>query len=63
MYVIHKNSSRLRSESYSGPTWDDAGIRGKRQDVYRTREEAEELAKILSQFNQTGFSVDFKTWD
>lgn len=57
-YVIFKSSRAPRQESYNGPTWDSAGIRHLRQDVYESEDEAKRIAKLLSASNPVGFSVE-----
>lgn len=56
-YVIVKWSRSPASTSYSGPTWDNAGIRAQRQANYTDKELAERHAAILSRFNPVGFTV------
>lgn len=56
-YVIHKWSRNPASSSYSGPTWDNAGLRDRYKDVYTNKDEALELAKILGEYNPVGFEV------
>jgi len=57
MYTIYKNSRIPREQSYNGSTWDKAGMRHAYKEMYDTREEAQDLADILSQVNAVGFSV------
>ena len=56
-YVIHKTSRYPGRVSYSGSTWDQAGIRHLCKDYYESREEAKMLAVILTRFNPVGFDV------
>jgi hypothetical protein len=56
-YVIYKRSRNPQLESYNGPTWDRAGCRDSRQARYDSKEEAEELAAMLTHFNPVGFAV------
>lgn len=56
-FVIHKNSRTALTLSYSGPTWDSAGIRHLRCDSYANKEYAEAIAIILSKYNLVGFQV------
>ena len=56
-YVIYKKSRYPGKKSYSGPTWDKAGIRHLCEDYYKSKEEARLLAVILSRFNPVGFDV------
>ena len=60
-YVIHKLSRTPRDDSYSGPTWDAAGIRHRYQPTYATHQEAKSLAKVLSAYNPVGFGVSTVT--
>lgn len=57
-YVISKSSRSIGPVSYNGPTWDNAGLRGWRKDLYDDREEALALATLLSKTNPVGFVVD-----
>ena len=58
-FVIHKTSRRPDGDygSYSGPTWDFAGLRDRYQAFYVSRNEAEELAGYLTIYNPVGFLV------
>lgn len=56
-YIIHKNSRSPGFVSYSGITWDQAGLRNSYRETYETKEGAEFLAKKLSEANPVGFSV------
>lgn len=56
-YVIYKSSRAPTDQSYSGPTWDVAGIRHRYKRVYDDIREAEELAVVLTSFNGVGFKV------
>lgn len=56
-YVIHKSTREPGDVSYDGPTWDQAGIRGHRQNTYHTRKYAELIARDLSRVNPVGFKV------
>jgi hypothetical protein len=62
LYVITKNSRIPRAYSYSGPTWDAAGIRMIYKPQYESKVVAEEVAKRLSEFNPIGFSVQEIWW-
>ncbi len=55
--VIRKFSRSPANESYSGPSWDSAGIRDRWKPVYISRAEAEELARLLAEVNPVGFQV------
>lgn len=57
-YVISKSSRTIGPVSYNGPTWDNAGLRQWRKDLYDDREEALALAALLSRTNPVGFIVD-----
>lgn len=56
-YVIHKASRMPHEISYSGPTWDRAGLRAYYREQYTNKEEAENLAWLLSDYNGDGFQV------
>lgn len=56
-YVIYKASRLPRTESYSGPTWDQAGIREQYQVQYDNADSAQILAAILTEYNGVGFKV------
>lgn len=56
-YVIYKNSRLPYVVSYDGYSWDGAGIRNLRKDIYEDKNEALRIAKMLTEFNVTGFSV------
>ena len=56
-YVIHKRTRAPGKESYSGGTWDKAGIRSAWKPVYVSKSTAEDIADWLSQFNPVGFEV------
>lgn len=56
-FVIYKSSRAPRDDSYSGPTWDKAGIRERYKPIYDNVEEAMELASFLSKENPVGFKV------
>lgn len=58
-YLIVKNSrSVVEGKSYSGPTWDKAGLRECHQDSYNDHTEAMLIAKVLSEHNPVGFHVE-----
>lgn len=57
MYVIHKISRLPGTVSYSGPTWDEAGLRDEWRDTYEEYDVARILALILSRYNPAGFTV------
>lgn len=57
MYVITKLSRAPRADSYSGPTWDQAGLRHRYKPQYETKEEARALADQLSAYNPVGFEA------
>jgi hypothetical protein len=56
-YIVHKATRSPMVFSYTGPTWDEAGIRSRYQEVYASKDEAEEIAAILSKHNPVGFAV------
>jgi len=56
-YVIHKASRLPSKESYSGPTWDDIGLRYAYATTYTDIAYAEELAQRLTKANPVGFVV------
>lgn len=56
-YVIHKNSRLPNKKSYSGPTWDKAGIRHLYKEQYDNKKEAIRCASCLVIFNPVGFKV------
>ena len=56
-YVICKNSRESGEVSYSGPTWDEAGIRNLYQPTYRSKDWALRIAKFLTKHNPVGFHV------
>lgn len=56
-YVIVKNSRLPRHESYSGPSWETGNIADRYRKTYADKQEAEELAKVLSKVNPIGFYV------
>ena len=57
MFVIHKSSRSAGLVSYNGPAWDNAQLRGLRQDTYKYRNVAETIALLLTQYNPVGFEV------
>lgn len=56
-YVIYKASRSPEKISYSGPTWDDIGLRYAYATTYTDLAYAEELAIRLSKANHVGFRV------
>jgi len=56
-WVISKRSRLQTDRSYSGPTWDTAGIRNRYQKVYDDHDEAAQCASLLSAHNPVGFDV------
>ena len=56
-YEICKTSRESGGVSYSGPTWDEAGIRNLYQPNYRSKSWALRLAKFLTKHNPVGFHV------
>jgi hypothetical protein len=56
-YVIYKSTRLPGKESYSGPTWDDIGLRYAYATTYTDLAYAEELAILLSKANHVGFLV------
>lgn len=56
-YVIHKTSREPSDASYSGSTWDRAGIRTQYRETYADKAEAERIAKALTKCNPVGFVV------
>lgn len=56
-YVISKATRTPMSVSYNGPSWDRAGLRHLRKDVYYSLVEAEALARLLTEVNPVGFVV------
>ena len=56
-YVIYKSTRLPWLVSYSGATWDIAGIRDQYRETYYDKATAEALAKKLSAANPVGFSV------
>lgn len=56
-YVIHKTSRAPGDQSYSGSTWDRAGMRTRYRETYSNKAEAERIAKILTKYNPVGFVV------
>ena len=56
-YIIHKSSRALVKRTYSGPTWDVAGLRVYYREYYTDRKLATSLAYILSCSNPVGFTV------
>ena len=59
-YVIHKSSRMPGVVSYTGSTLDRAGLRGEYKETYEDREEAENFAKQLGQYNPVGFEVNLQ---
>lgn len=57
MYIIVKSTRIGSNHCYVGPTWDAAGIRSKRQDIYTNYDLASQHADILSKYNKVGFIV------
>ena len=66
-FVIVKTSRRGANRTYTGSTWEQAGMapptlssNKQRHDlfVYRNRKLAQEDAEILSKFNPVGFVVE-----
>lgn len=66
-YVIVKSSRRGSNRTYTGPTWESAGLMPPtlasgvdRHDLYLydSREVAEDCANTLSTFNPVGFVVE-----
>lgn len=59
MYTIQKNSRSdpTRKESYTGPTWDQAGLRPLYLKQYWDYELAYDIANRLSCVNPVGFVV------
>lgn len=57
-YIIYKSTRLPGILSYSGGTWDQAGIRNRYKEQYDDKEEALELASILSSYNGVGFEVE-----
>ena len=56
-YIIYKSTRLPGTVSYTGPTWDSAGIRHLYKEVYENQLEAERIAAILVEYNGVGFSV------
>jgi hypothetical protein len=56
-YVIHKSSRTPGKISYSGPTWDKAGIRDAYKETFLHEETAKDIAEMLSEHNPVGFAV------
>lgn len=56
-WVISKTSRFPGLTSYSGPTWEQAGIRDMYESTYDDYKTAKALAVILSNFNPVGFDV------
>lgn len=57
-YVIYKCTRSPGAVSYHGPTWDRAGLRHLWQATYKSFEEANDLAKKLTEANPgVGFAV------
>ena len=57
-WVIHKNSRMPGRVSYTGPTWERAGIREQYKEVYDSELKAKSLAYHLTLANPgVGFSV------
>lgn len=57
-WVIYKNSRDPGRVSYTGPTWDRAGIREHYREVYDSELKAKSLAHHLTHANPgVGFSV------
>jgi hypothetical protein len=56
-YVIYKSTRLPATVSYSGATWDSAGIREQYQTQFDNPETARFLAKKLTEFNGVGFKV------
>jgi len=57
-FVIYKSTRIPRGDSYLGPTWDYAGIRDRYKTQYDSKEEAEEIAALLTKTNRVGFKVE-----
>lgn len=57
MYIIHKATMSPQEDSYSGPTWDAAGLRELYKPQYTVMWVAEFIAKKLSQYSNAGFRV------
>lgn len=57
MYVIHKKHRIPGTVSYTGSTWDEAGLRDEWRDMYTEYEVARLLALFLSRYNPVGFTV------
>ena len=56
-YVIHKSTREPSHCSYSGSTWDKAGIRSCYKETYFRKDTAQMYADILSKYNLVGFKV------
>lgn len=56
-YVIYKATRVPADISYSGPTWDSAGIRNRYKAVYDDIDDALDIVKVLNQYNPVGFKV------
>lgn len=57
MYVIYKSTRLPTDISYSGPTWDSAGIRHRYRAQYDNLNLVEEIVKILNDYNPIGFKI------
>lgn len=57
VYVIHKTTRLPGDASYSGATWDRAGIRDRYREKYDSKREATALAAKLTECNPVGFEV------
>lgn len=56
-WVIVKVGRVTEDKSYSGATWDRAGLRPQYQEVYFDFDQAMDLAMKLSEYNPLGFKV------
>jgi len=56
-YVIHKVDEVPKYTSYSGGTWDRAGIRSLYKEVYFRKDTARMYADILSDYSFVDFKV------
>ena len=56
-YIIHKSSRAPEAISYSGPTWDMAGIRNRYRPQYDNKQDALYWCFILTITNPVGFKV------
>lgn len=58
MYVIHKSTRPPHTISYAGPAWMHPSMRNVvYKYFYENREEAERVAKMLTEENPVGFIV------